>query len=168
MVGDWSHESLQVDGYTDESLTFNEVIKYSKRIGSYLRKYGVQKKDVVILFLSNNIYYPVLVHAILGIVAITSPCNPLNVPGMCYPLLKYLPTAREGNVCTGICQSFCSQPALWLLSHCSSLLRRGRYASYWNAFLLFKLLERSISEQLLMFKRLILDELFLKILLKSN
>ena len=48
-----------------------------------------------------------------------------------------LPTAKEGNVFTGVCQSFCSQPASWLLGHCSSLLRRGRYASYWNAFLQF-------------------------------
>ena len=82
---------LQIDGYTDESLTFNEVIKYSKRIGSYLRKHGVQKKDVVIVFLSNNIYYPVLVHAIMGIGAITSPCNPLNISSMWYThfFLKY-------------------------------------------------------------------------------
>ena len=36
----------------------------------------------------------------------------------------------------------CPQSALWLLVHCSSLLRRGRYASYWNAFL-FKSNERS-------------------------
>ena len=27
--------------------------------------------------------------------------------------------------------------ASWLLVHCSSLLRRGRYASYWNAFVLY-------------------------------
>ena len=46
-----------------------------------------------------------------------------------------LPTTRELNVFRGICQSFCSQSASWLLSHCSSLLKRGRYASYWNAFL---------------------------------
>ena len=46
-----------------------------------------------------------------------------------------LPTAKEGNVFTGVCQSFCSQLASWLLSHCSSFLWRGRYASYWNAFL---------------------------------
>ena len=30
----------------------------------------------------------------------------------------------------------CPQSASWLLGHCSSLLWRGRYASYWNAFLL--------------------------------
>ena len=32
--------------------------------------------------------------------------------------------------------SFCPQSASWLLGHCSSLLERGRYTSYWNAFLL--------------------------------
>ena len=31
--------------------------------------------------------------------------------------------------------SVCPQSASWLLSHCSSLLQHGRYASYWNAFL---------------------------------
>ena len=49
-----------------------------------------------------------------------------------------IPTPREGNVFTGICQSFCSQSASWLLGNCSSLLRRGQYASYWNAFLLHR------------------------------
>ena len=47
-----------------------------------------------------------------------------------------LPTAREGNVFTGVRQSFCSQSASWLLGLCSSLLQCGRYASYWNVFLL--------------------------------
>ena len=33
-------------------------------------------------------------------------------------------------------QVVCPQSASWLLVHCSALLWRGRYASYWNAFLL--------------------------------
>ena len=45
----------------------------------------------------------------------------------------FLLTAREGNVFTSVCQSFCSQSASWLLDHCSSFLRHGQY---WNAFLL--------------------------------
>ena len=32
--------------------------------------------------------------------------------------------------------SVCPQSASWILVHCSALLRRGRYAFYWNAFLL--------------------------------
>ena len=52
-----------------------------------------------------------------------------------------LPIAREGNVFTRVCDSVHNRPhgysvtvhPCWLLSH--SLLRRGRYASYWNAFL---------------------------------
>ena len=52
-----------------------------------------------------------------------------------------LPTAREGNVFTRVCDSVHNWPngysviahPCWLLGH--SLLRRGRYASYWNAFL---------------------------------
>ena len=55
-----------------------------------------------------------------------------------------LPTAREGNVFTGVCHSVHNWPhgysvtahPCWLLGHYSSLLQRGRYASYWNAFLL--------------------------------
>ena len=31
--------------------------------------------------------------------------------------------------------SVCQQSASWILGHCSALLRRGWYASYWNAFL---------------------------------
>ena len=31
--------------------------------------------------------------------------------------------------------SICPQSASWILVHCSALLRRGQYASYWNAFL---------------------------------
>ena len=31
--------------------------------------------------------------------------------------------------------SVCPQSAAWIVVHCSALLRRGRYASYWNAFL---------------------------------
>ena len=54
----------------------------------------------------------------------------------------YFPTAREGNVVTRVCDSVHNQPQgysvtahpCWLLGH--SLLWRGRYASYWNAFLL--------------------------------
>ena len=50
--------------------------------------------------------------------------------------IRSLPTASEGNVFTGVCQSFCSQLTSWLLGHCSSFLQCGRYASYWNAPLL--------------------------------
>ena len=32
--------------------------------------------------------------------------------------------------------SVCPRSASWILVHCSALLHRGRYASYWNAFLL--------------------------------
>ena len=32
--------------------------------------------------------------------------------------------------------SVCPQLALWILVHCSALLRRSRYTFYWNAFLL--------------------------------
>ena len=46
-----------------------------------------------------------------------------------------LPTAREGNVFTR-----CSQSASWILGHCSPLLQLGRYASYWNAFLFYKVI----------------------------
>ena len=31
--------------------------------------------------------------------------------------------------------SVCPQSASWILAHCLTLLQRGRYASYWNAFL---------------------------------
>ena len=63
------------------------------------------------------------------------------------PVLKkishFWPAAREGNVFTCICDSVHNRPhgysvtahPCWLLSH--SLLPRGQYASYWNAFLLF-------------------------------
>ena len=51
-----------------------------------------------------------------------------------------LPTAREGNVFTGVCHSVHNWPhaylvtahPCWLLGH---LLQCGRYASYWKAFL---------------------------------
>ena len=39
--------------------------------------------------------------------------------------------------------SVCPQSASWLPSHCSSLLRLGRYASYCNAFLSFESLKFS-------------------------
>ena len=32
--------------------------------------------------------------------------------------------------------SVCPQSASWIMVHCSALLQRGRYASYWNALLL--------------------------------
>ena len=55
-------------------------------------------------------------------------------------LFLFLLTAREGNVFTGVCHSVHNRAHVysvtahpcWLLSH---LLRCGRYASYWNAFL---------------------------------
>ena len=55
---------------------------------------------------------------------------------------QFLPifTDRKGKVMFSQV-SLCPQSASWLLDHCSSLLLGGRYASYWNAFLL-KLLER--------------------------
>ena len=43
--------------------------------------------------------------------------------------LNLSPTARESNGFTGVYQSFCPQSASLLLVHCSSLLRRCRYAS---------------------------------------
>ena len=44
--------------------------------------------------------------------------------GVVYYMIALLPTAtaREGKVFRGVCQSFCSQLASWLLGHCSSLL----------------------------------------------
>ena len=36
--------------------------------------------------------------------------------------------------------SVCPQLASWILVHCSALLQHGRYASYWNAFLLISFL----------------------------
>ena len=45
-------------------------------------------------------------------------------------------TDHKGRSCFHRHLSFYLQSASWLLVHCSSLLRRGRYASYWNAFLL--------------------------------
>ena len=46
----------------------------------------------------------------------------------------YLATDRKGKVMFS--QVFvCPQSASWPLVHCSALLRLGRYASYWNAFL---------------------------------
>ena len=63
-----------------------------------------------------------------------------------YEANTLLPTAREGNVFTGVCKSFCTQSASWLLSHCSSLLWLGRYASYWNAFLLVKMFRLNESK----------------------
>ena len=57
---------------------------------------------------------------------------------------QLLPTAREGNVFTGVCHSVHNRPhaysvtahPCWLLGH---LLRCGRYASYYNAFSLCNL-----------------------------
>ena len=54
--------------------------------------------------------------------------------------ILFLPIAREGNVFTGDCHSVHNWPhaysvtthPCWLLGH---LLRCGRYASYWNAYL---------------------------------
>ena len=42
------------------------------------------------------------------------------------------PLTWEGNVFTGV---YLSRMGLWILDHCSALLQRGRYVSYWNAFL---------------------------------
>ena len=41
--------------------------------------------------------------------------------------------------------SVCPQSASWILDHCSALLRHGRYASHWNAFLLLVKIEWEIS-----------------------
>ena len=57
--------------------------------------------------------------------------------------LMFLPTAREGNVFTRVCDSVHNRShgylviahPCWLLGH--SFLQRGQYASYWNAFLFF-------------------------------
>ena len=45
---------------------------------------------------------------------------------------KYIFTDRKGRLCFHRRVSFCPQSALWKVGH----LRRGRYASYWNASLL--------------------------------
>ena len=59
------------------------------------------------------------------------------------PILCLLSTTREGNVFTRICDSVHNWPhgysvtanPCWLFGH--SLLHRGRYWSYWNAFVLY-------------------------------
>ena len=54
--------------------------------------------------------------------------------GMCSSSVGNFITDRKEKVMFS--QVFvCLQSASWLLVHCSSLLWRGRYASYWNAFL---------------------------------
>ena len=42
----------------------------------------------------------------------------------------------QGRWCFHRRVAFCTRSASWLLIHCLSLLRCGRSASYWNAFLL--------------------------------
>ena len=49
-------------------------------------------------------------------------------------------TDRKGKVMFSQ-MSVCPQSVSWLLIHCSALLRRGRYASYWNALLFKKILK---------------------------
>ena len=61
--------------------------------------------------------------------------------------IQLFSTARKGNVSTGVCQSFCSQLASWLLGHCPSFLWHGRYASYWNAFLFTKNFSHDLFRQ---------------------
>ncbi len=70
-----------MDDFANQSLTFNELVRDIKKVGSYLVKHGVKKHDVVVLFMTNNVYYPVIFQAVMGIGAITSPCNPANTPG---------------------------------------------------------------------------------------
>ena len=41
----------------------------------------------------------------------------------------------QGKVMFSQASVICPQSASWQLGHCSSLLQRGRYVSYWNAFL---------------------------------
>ena len=54
----------------------------------------------------------------------------------CAPRSTIFITDRKGKVMFS--QVFvCPQSASWLLIHCLALLRRGQYASYWNAFLFF-------------------------------
>ena len=49
-------------------------------------------------------------------------------------LVPLFSTDRKGKVMFS--QVFvCPQSASWILVHCLAFLRRGRYASYWNAFL---------------------------------
>ena len=53
----------------------------------------------------------------------------LCIVSVAYEILSskiLLPTAREGNVFTNVCRSFCSQSASWLLCHLPSLLERKR------------------------------------------
>ena len=62
-------------------------------------------------------------------------CLALTQEGLKF-LLDFLPTAREGNIFTGICQSvslftFCIMATQSLLI----FLQSGRYTSCWNAFL---------------------------------
>ncbi len=76
------HNFFSIDDAAGESLTFTEVVNNIKKFGSYFVKAGVQKNDVIVLFMTNNVYYPVIVHAVMGIGAIASPCNQAYKSGM--------------------------------------------------------------------------------------
>ncbi len=78
----------KVDDATEESLTFKDFIRDVKKLGSYFVKHGVKPHDVVVLFMANNVYYPVIYHAVMGIGAVTSPCNPANKPGLYDPSIN--------------------------------------------------------------------------------
>ena len=75
--------SFQIDADTGESVTFTELIRQIRCVGSALRRRGVRPGDVILVFSPNSLVYPVIIYAANYIGAVITTCNPLYTVGRC-------------------------------------------------------------------------------------
>ncbi|PIA17650.1 acetyl-CoA synthetase-like protein [Coemansia reversa NRRL 1564] len=104
-----------VDSATDEYVTVDQLIAYTKRFAVALRsKCGIRAGDVVATFANNSIYYPFVAY---GIVAAGATCSPANASYTPHELAHQLSNSRCKVIIVGDGLRSTVEQALQLVDH---------------------------------------------------
>ena len=72
---------MQVNGHTNYSLTFRQVLEQVNRLRASLWQLGIRKGDVILVIARNALETPVLTYAAWSLGVVLATCNPLYKKG---------------------------------------------------------------------------------------
>ena len=73
--------SFQVDSDTDKCYTRYEVIDRVERLSAGLRRFGLQKNDIICIIAPNNLDYVIAFYAVIRLGAVFQTANPSYTTG---------------------------------------------------------------------------------------
>eukprot|EP00029_Vermamoeba_vermiformis_P001796 TRINITY_DN1200_c0_g1_i2.p1 TRINITY_DN1200_c0_g1~~TRINITY_DN1200_c0_g1_i2.p1 ORF type:complete len:476 (+),score=91.73 TRINITY_DN1200_c0_g1_i2:341-1768(+) len=76
-ISSYGSKKALIDGQDGESLTFDEIASYIRKVARGLLDRGFKKGEVFCIFCPNNIYYPVVFHGVLLAGGVVTTANPL-------------------------------------------------------------------------------------------